>query len=68
MSRHLSIVLFLFQLLPTPDVSGQESYDRESRYWLTLGLGTTHFGPGLYGSASTVVGGILGCFAALTGR
>jgi hypothetical protein len=50
MKRVLSIILFgLF--LPA-HLCAQDSYTRDSRYWLTFGFASSSLGPGFYGSVS----------------
>lgn len=50
--NRFSVMLFgLCVFFPGP-LQAQESYTRDSRYWLTFGLGSSRFGPGFYGSVS----------------
>src|SRR5512139_1901220 len=50
MKRLLSIIL-LGLFLPA-QLCAQDSYTRDSRYWLTFGFASSNFGPGFYGSVS----------------
>jgi len=45
-------LIILFGLFLPADLCAQDSYTRDSRYWLTFGLGSSTFGPGFYGNVS----------------
>lgn len=46
------VILFGLLSLLSFDLLSQDSEEPESRYWVSVGLGGSHFGPGFYGSCS----------------